>query len=61
VITKREFDLYEAVRQSGITNMFAVKLVAQMAGLTESQVLEIMQNYEKLIAEYGRWEPEQQR
>jgi hypothetical protein len=45
-ISREQFKAYEAVRLSGVTNMFAVGLVGKLAGLTKDEVLTIMKNYE---------------
>jgi len=47
MITKEKFQSYEDVRQSGKTNMFAVKTVMALSGLTEEECLDIMKNYDK--------------
>lgn len=51
-ITKEQFMAYEEVRQSGVTNMWNVKLVVELAGLEENQVLFIMKNYRSLAEKY---------
>lgn len=51
-ITKENFKAYEAVRESGVTNMFAVKLVSELSGLTREQILYIMENYDELCKKY---------
>lgn len=51
-ITKEEFDDYENVRTSGVTNMFNVKLVCELSGLEREEVFFIMENYSKLKDEY---------
>ena len=53
VITKEKFESYVAVQQSGVTNMFAVKLVSQLSGLNKTEILDIMQNYGKYEEEFG--------
>ena len=52
MITKEQFEAYENVRQSGVTNMFDVKMVTLISGLTKDECLEIMKNYGKLKEEY---------
>lgn len=44
-ITKDDFEAYEEVRQSGVTNMFAIKTVMQLSGLSKEECLDIMENY----------------
>ena len=51
-ITKEEFLAYEAVRQSGITNMFMVSTVCDLSELDKDVVMEIMKNYEELKNKY---------
>ena len=45
IITKEMFMRYERVRVSGITNMWNVKLVCELTGLTRNECLKIMKNY----------------
>lgn len=52
-VTKEEFDLYEGVRQSGVTNMFAVNVVQDLTGLSRDKILESMQNYAALKEKHG--------
>ena len=51
-ITKEEFLNYEEVRESGVTNMFCVKTVMSLSGLTKDKILEIMNNYGDLQNKY---------
>ena len=44
-ITKEDFEAYVRVQKSGVTNMWAVKLVSELSGLTKEQCLDIMKNY----------------
>lgn len=44
-ITKEEFESYEAVRVSGVTNMFAVDVVCELSGLTREKVMTIIKSY----------------
>lgn len=46
-ITKEDFDAYEGVRQSGVTNMFDVRAVKALSGLTKEKIRDIMKNYSK--------------
>lgn len=52
-ITKEQFERYEAVRQSGITNMWDIRRVAQLSGLDRATVLEIIKHYAELNAKYA--------
>jgi hypothetical protein len=47
-ITEEEFESYEAVRQSGVTNMFAINTVEDLSGLSREKIFTIMNNYSKL-------------
>jgi Pyruvate/2-oxoacid:ferredoxin oxidoreductase gamma subunit len=46
-ITKDDFECYEHVRKSGVTNMFMIGTVVDLSGLTREQCLDIMKNYDK--------------
>lgn len=46
-----KFEKYEAVRQSGVTNMFALDTVMQLSGLTKAEVLDVMTNYAEYKAQ----------
>lgn len=57
VITKEQFMAYEAVRQSGKTNMFLVQNVQALlarrgVALQKEQIYEIMDRYLDLRAEF---------
>ena len=52
-ITQEEFDSYEDVRQSGVTNMFAVSTVSDYSGLSQDKIVSIMKNYGALRDKYG--------
>ena len=54
MITKEQFESYEAVRELGVTNMLAVNTVCELSGLTREQVFEIMKNYSALKSEMGK-------
>ena len=47
-ITKEQFESYEEVRISGVTNMFDVSAVMSYSGLEREEILFIMKNYSKL-------------
>ena len=47
LITMQDFEKYLKVQHSGVTNMFDVRMVEQLSGLTREQILDIMQNYQK--------------
>ena len=52
-ITQEDFQAYEDVRQSGVTNMFAVSTVSDYSGLSRDKIVSIMQNYSALHSKYG--------
>lgn len=52
MITKEKFLEYEKVRQSGVTNMFAIKTVMAISGLTKEECWDIMENYSTLKEKY---------
>ena len=51
-ITKKKIQVYEGVRQSGITNMFMITTVMELSGLTRPEVMEIMTHYGKYMKEF---------
>jgi hypothetical protein len=51
-ISKEDFEAYEGVRQSGVTNMFMITNVMDLSGLNKQQVLCIMKNYGELCEKY---------
>jgi len=52
-ITQDDFQAYEDVRQSGVTNMFAVSTVSDYSGLSRDKIVSIMKNYSALRQKYG--------
>ena len=48
-ITQDQFDAYEGVRESGVTNMFDVKAVSTYSGLDRQEIMYIMTNYGALL------------
>lgn len=44
-VTKQEFEAYEDVRISGVTNMFDVRAVEAYSGLPKETILAIMEHY----------------
>tara|TARA_R100000781_G_scaffold26563_1_gene19665 strand:- start:357 stop:530 length:174 start_codon:yes stop_codon:yes gene_type:complete len=52
-ITQEDFDAYEDVRQSGVTNMFNTAVVSDYSGLSRDKIVSIMQNYGALHERYG--------
>ena len=51
-ITKENFEAYVNVQESGITNMFDVKMVQSLSGLEKEQIMTIMQHYGELKDKY---------
>ena len=47
-ISKEEFEAYEHVKESGVTNMFAVNTVCSFSGLSKEKVFAIMDGYGEL-------------
>jgi len=54
MITKKKIQVYEDVRQSGLTNMFDIKSVIALSRelLTKADCIDIMQNYSTYIEKY---------
>ena len=55
-ITKQDFEAYEAVRSSGVTNMFMVTTVEELSGLSKEKIMAIMSSYDELNEKYGEAE-----
>ena len=51
-ITKEQFEAYVDVQMSGVTNMWNVKLVGELSGLEEEEIMKIMKNYGTLKDKY---------
>lgn len=51
-ITKEQFQAYENVRVSGLTNMFNITNVGMLSGLDRETILCIMKNYEELMTDF---------
>ena len=51
-ITQEQFESYEDVRESGVTNMFDVKTVGELSGLEKEEIMTIMTNYGTLKDKY---------
>ena len=52
-ITQEDFEAYEDVRQSGVTNMFNTSVVSDYSGLSRDKIIGIMTNYSDLKLKYG--------
>lgn len=51
-ITAKEFGKYLAVQRSGVTNMFDLKVVSTLTGLSKPKIRYIIENYAELYEEY---------
>ena len=51
-ITKEQFQSYLDVQKSGVTNMFYIGTVAEYSGLERNVIIDIMENYDKLLEKY---------
>ena len=51
-ISKKQFQAYEDVRESGVTNMFDVRVVQRLSGLDRPTILAIVQQYTSLMKKY---------
>ncbi len=47
MISKNEFKAYTNVQMSGVTNMFDVRTVESISGLSKAKIMDIMKNYEQ--------------
>lgn len=52
-ITKEDFQAYLKVQNSGKTNMFDLRNVVKLSGLSREKILEIMTNYRKYKKDGG--------
>lgn len=52
-ISPEDFEAYEDVRQSGVTNMFDVRTVMELSGLSRDMIMKIMKNYSEAKKVYG--------
>ena len=53
-ITEEKFHAYEAVRRSGVTNMFDLPMVSLLSGLSHREVLLIMKEYGAFQRKFSR-------
>ena len=51
-ITKSDFEAYEDVRSSGVTNMFAISTVSDLSGLDRDTIKGIMIHYSFLCRKW---------
>ena len=52
-ITQEDFEAYEDVRESGVTNMFNTAVVSDYSGLSRDKIISIMSHYSDLKLKYG--------
>jgi len=52
-ITQEDFQAYEDVRESGVTNMFNTAVVSDYSGLSRDKIISIMSHYSDLKLKYG--------
>ena len=55
-ITQDDFNAYEDVRKSGVTNMFNVSVVSDYSGLNRAKIIAIISNYKALYERYGSYQ-----
>ena len=51
-ITKKQFEAYVRVQNSGVTNMFDIRNVIALTGLNKEQCIAIMEQYNELTKKY---------
>ncbi len=51
-ITEEQFAAYEKVRSSGVTNMFNIRNVTVLSGLSKDVIFDIIANYNELSTKY---------
>ena len=51
-ITKKEWDSYVRVQDSGVTNMLDFSTVGSLTGLNRDTIIYIIENYQKLSEEF---------
>jgi len=53
MIHRKDFQAYENVRQSGVTNMFNFAVVSELSGLSKAKIIEVMRHYQALKKEWN--------
>ena len=51
-ISSQDFKRYQSVRNSGVTNMYALTTVSELSGLSKDKLLIIMSLYDELTEKY---------
>ena len=54
MITKEQFESYVDIQKMGVTNMWNVRVVSDLTGLTREEIREIMKNYGNLKDKYEK-------
>ena len=57
-VTREEFEAYTDVQRSGATNMFDVRAVSALSGLSRPKIVEIMEKYDIYTDKYNKNEQE---
>ena len=52
-ITQEDYQAYEDLRESGVTNMLSLNVVSDYSGLSKDKILSIIKNYSALRNKYG--------
>ena len=52
MVNKEDFQAYEEVRESGVTNMFDIRNIKMLSGLERDTIVEIIEQYSELCAKY---------
>ena len=52
-IAPEDYEAYEEVRQSGVTNMFDIPMVMELSGLPRDVIMKIMKHYSEARKVYG--------
>ena len=53
-VSAKDFGKYLAIQRSGATNMFDIKVVKSLTGLSKEKLLYIMDNYSELYEKYNK-------
>ena len=53
-VTREEFEAYTDVQHSGVTNMFDIKTVSKLSGLTGPKIVEVMEKYSIYERKYNK-------
>ena len=53
-VTREEFEAYTDVQHSGVTNMFDIKTVSKLSGLTGPKIVEVMEKYDIYERKYKK-------